>query len=304
MMNKAVIIFVILVMIFAGQAQGYQADTLRTHNISISTNISRTEVPSNETVDLTVMVSWEGAPDRFEIERLENPELSNLEITGSQSLSRSEIRDGKVFTVREYTFNLSPVERGMGYIESMTIRFKDRATDKRDFLSTQRLTVKGLPPVYPADYSWVWKFVIVIIVLGFSAGITIPFLLQRKKRVESETEPEAPAEDRYMEELMAIKDRNSLSYRQRLDDVITVFRNYLNEKFNIPEGSRSEKALVEFLDSEGLDETLTGKIKGIFDQAEQLRFSGTEINADRFELIFGSIESCIETCSKYVMNRE
>ncbi|MCP4723533.1 MAG: hypothetical protein GY863_00780 [bacterium] len=299
-MSKAGILTAILLLISTGQAPGFQADTLRTHNISISTNISNTEVPSNQTIDLTVIISWEGAPDRFEMERLENPELINLEIMGSQSLSRSEIMDDKVFTIREFTFNLSPVERGMGYIEGMTIRYKDRATNKRDFLSTQRLNVKGLPPIYPKDYGWVWKVVIVIIVVGFSAGIAIPFLMRRKKKVETESEPEVPAEERYMEELVAIKDKNSLSYRQRLDDVTAVFRNYLSEKYNIPEGSRSEKALVEFLYSEGIEETLTIKIKGVFDQAEQFRFSGTEINVDRFELIFGSIESCIETCSKNV----
>ncbi len=299
-MNKAVIFLTISLFVAAGQVFGYQADSLRTHNISISTSISNTEIPSNQTVDLTVIVSWEGPPDRYEVERLENPELINLEIMGSQSLSRSEIREERIFTIREFKLSISPVERGMGYIEGMTVRFKDSATEKRDFLTTQRLSIKGLPPVIPGDYSWVWKAVIVIIVIGFGTGIAIPFLKRRKSIKEEETEPEIPVEETYIVELNAIKGKNSLSYRQRLDDVVTVFRNYLVEKYKIPEGNRSEKALIDYLNNEAFDEMLTAKIKGIFDQAEQFRFSGTEINVDRFELIFGSIGACIETCGKNV----
>ena len=53
--------------------------------IKAAVSIDNKKVPQNKTATLTIEVSWEGDLDRFEIARVENPVLTNLEIVGNAS---------------------------------------------------------------------------------------------------------------------------------------------------------------------------------------------------------------------------
>ncbi|KPK89377.1 hypothetical protein AMJ80_09875 [bacterium SM23_31] len=228
---------------------------------------------------------------------VENPVLTNLEITGSQSSSRTELRDGKVFAVKEYTYSLQPVELGMGYIDGIIIEYTDIKTGVKDYLITQRMSVKGLIPVYAKDYSLIWTGVYLLAFAGFLTGLIFYIRRRRQGKNVIEIQP-ALIENTTIERLKQVHAQNNFSFSRKLDEVIAEFRHFLIKKFDIPQDRKSDALIIETITESGIEENIIKKIHAIFIQAEQIRFSGKDIENDDFELVYGAVESCIESCVK------
>ncbi|MFC1556360.1 hypothetical protein ACFL5L_00070 [candidate division KSB1 bacterium] len=274
-------------------ALAFQADSTASGSISVSAAIDKTEVPRNQQVVLTVVLFWEGRADRYRISDFQNPALTNFELAGSASSSRSEVKEGSVFTYKDYIFNLSPAELGMAYIDGITISYTDNISAVSGQLTTRRLGVKVTAPEYPADYSWIGKTLGVLLIFGALAGAV---LIVRKKRARKETGEPAPQrspEEIYLEQLKELKTGKYNTYGTQLDEVVGLFKNYLIDRFEISPSQRSDQAIKEKISQAGVGEAFTQKTLQLFDRAEELRFSGTGITLEQFEPVFGSVESCI-----------
>ncbi len=175
------ILVISIVTFLTVEAEAFQVDSLYSQEINISVDIDKTEVPLNETVSFKVVLSWAGTPDRYEIKEVLTPELSNFEITGSMSSSRSELKKGANFSIKEYVFMLKPVDIGMAYIDRMNIKYKLKGSDDESFLNTQRLSVTAISPVYPVDYSWIWKFGLGAVVVCFLGFFSIKYFRRKKE---------------------------------------------------------------------------------------------------------------------------
>jgi len=297
--NKPLTVFyciTLAITLFTLPAYAFQADSTAVGMINLSSSVDKTETPLNQPVNLTVTMTWEGRPNRYVIDPFEKPGLTNLEMTGSSTNSRSELRNGRLYTIKDFSFRLYPVEMGMAYIDEIVITYGDTTSGIYDRLVTQRLDVKVISPVYEADYGWVWRTVLGILVLGALAGGLTIGLKRRRGKKEDDEPPPKPPEDLALEEIANVTAGNSGSLKKPLDDMITVFRKFLVGKFAIPAGSRSDGAVVSFLEKEGCPDDLAGKVRAVFDRTGQLRFSGTDVTPDQLELIRGMIESCISGC--------
>lgn len=289
--------FLIFFSVDASSLKAFQADSTGANNISLSAVIERTETPLNAPVAMTVIMSWEGKTDRYRIGPFENPVLTNLEVVGSRSSARSELRDGKVFAVKEYTFTLQPLELGMGYIGGIIIEYTDTMTGAKDYLITQRMSVKGLPPVYAEDYSFIKTGIGILVLAGLLTGSIFFVRRRRQEKKVIEIQP-ALIENTTIERLKNVHAQNNLSFSQKLDEVVAEFRRFLIKKFDIPQDRKSDALIIETISESGVEENIIIKIHTIFEQAEQVRFSGKDIKNDDFELIYGAVESCIELCTK------
>lgn len=267
------------------------------HSVSISTEISKSEVPLNYKVELLITLKWEGRPDRIEIKNFDDPILTNFDILKSSSVSRSELKDGKIFTIKEFYFELQPVEIGMGYVEDMSLGYVDQITKVQDFLFTKRMSVKVGRPEYPTNYSLIWQSLLgIILVGGLVYGVKVLQKKKKEKQIKSDV-VELSVEEKYFENLKSIRDQNSKSYKQRMDEIITVFRHYLTHKFEIDDELKGNLSdIIINVSRQGIDNNTCRDIKNIFEQAEQLRFSGTEVSFDKFELVYGNIEGIINKC--------
>ncbi|MFC1477099.1 BatD family protein [candidate division KSB1 bacterium] len=286
---------VLLILCFGTPAHAFQTDTTQTWAISLSDTIDKTETPLNSPVTLIVTLSWQGRPDKYRIGVIENPALTNLETVSSTSSSRSEVIQGRIYTFKEFVYTLQPQELGMAYIDGLIIPYTETTQDISDNLATARLSVKITAPVFEKDYSYIWKWSI-----GAAGLILLIFLFMRLRRTRrskaEQVQPVRPLEDIYFEKLSGVSKYNLSSYRQPLDEVITVFRKYLTDKFAIPVEKRTGQALSEFFYETGIDDTLIQKIDSILEEAEQLRFSGADITLEKFETMLGSVETCIRQC--------
>ncbi|MCH8286222.1 hypothetical protein IIB79_06795, partial [candidate division KSB1 bacterium] len=216
-------------------------------NISLSISIDNTETPLNIPVEMTVIMSWEGGPDRYSIGTFENPVLTNLLITGSESKSRTEVRNGVVFTVKEYTYSIQPAELGMGYIESIIIEYTDNMAGIKDHLITQRMSVKGLVPVFERGYSLIWAGLGLLALSGFLVGLVL--VMRRKAIVKKlgEIQPDL-IKDSEIKKIKSIQSDSRLSFKQKTGEIFVEFKNYLVMKFRIPEDSKSDKQVINVLE--------------------------------------------------------
>jgi len=275
---------------------GFQADSTNI-NISFSTTIDKVETPLNIPVVMTVIMSWEGVPDRFSMGPFENLVLTNMVITGNESKSRTELRNGIVYTVKEDSYTIQLSSLGMGYIEPIIIEYTDKVTGINDNLISQRMSVKGLAPEFGMGSGLLWAGLGILAMSGFLVGLVL--VMRRRAMVKKleEIQPELK-EDSEIEKIKMIQSDNKLSFKQKTADTFIEFRNYLFNKYKIPEDRRSDKQVVNVLQESGVDGEIISGIQQIFELSEQIRFSGKDVKDDDFEKIYGAIEKCISLCEK------
>jgi hypothetical protein len=300
LLTQFVLIFIVSASINSNSLFAFQSDSTASSNISLESMLEKTEVPLNKSVKLTINLSWEGKSDRYKVDSVEEPILTNLEIYGSSSSSKTELRNGTAYTIKSFEFTLRPVEMGMSYVDPLIIAYTETSSENNDHLLTNRLSIKVLQPEYEADYGWMIRVLIwvgVAIIVGVGGYLTRKNIMKKRQPEEA---PLPPVEDKYFEKLEAAKGNSFDSYRRRLDEVVSLFRGYVIEKFDIPLENRSDNSLIEFLYGIKTDEDIIQQIRSIFDSAEQLRFSGAEVMANEFELTLGSVEAGISRIQKLV----
>lgn len=297
---QLVLVFITSASINSDLLFAFQSDSTFSSNISLESALEKTEVPLNKSIKLTIKLSWEGKSDRYKVDSIEEPILTNLEIYGSSSSSKTELRNGAAYTIKSFEFTLRPVEMGMSYVDPLIIAYTETSSESIDHLITNRLSIKVLEPEYEDDYGWVISVLIwagVAMLAGGGGYIVRKNIIQKR---QPEAPPPPPVEDKYFKKLEAPKSNSLDSYRKRLDEVVSVFRGYVIEKFDIPAENRSDSSLIEFLYSVKTDEDIIQQIRSILDNAEQLRFSGAEVMANEFELTLGSVEAGISRIQKLV----
>jgi len=274
----------------------YQSDSTNI-NISFSVTIDKVETPLNIPVEMTVIMSWEGVPDRYSIGPFENLVLTNMLITGNGSKSRTELRNGIVYTIKEYSYTILLSALGMGYIEPIIIGYTDKVTGIKDHLIPQRMSVKGLAPDFDGGNSLIWAGLGLLVVSGSLVGLV--FVMRRRAIVKKleEIQPDLK-KDSEIEKIKLIQSDNRLSFKQKIAEIFIEFRKYLFLKFSIPEDSKSDKQIINVLEESRVNEEIISKINQIFEQSVQIRFSGKDVKDDDFEKIYDAVEKCISLCEK------
>ena len=125
--SKRVIVFYLLLnfFLFLHVFSAFAQDSTKSE-ISVSTLVNKTNVPLNRTLELKVSISWLGNSESIDVINFDNPALSNFEIVGTSTTSRTEMN--QVF--KDYTYTLKPIELGMGYIEGVIVKVHDKVLGK------------------------------------------------------------------------------------------------------------------------------------------------------------------------------
>jgi len=261
--------------------------------VDLSVEIEKPEVALNHTVQLIVKIEWKGEPAKYEIEKFDNPPLSNLQAVGSSSSSISEVRDGITYSSKVFRYTLDPIELGMGYIEPVIIKYKERETGETGRLFTNRVEVKVIPPVEEDNNIPVVGIIVILIV--FAVFLTSIKIYNRKKRKKEEKKKVLiPVEEKYLTKLKEFKPDVNLDLRKALSEITICFRRYLGEKYLIETGGKSAGEIAELISDKIEDNILLEKIENILEESDVYKFSGQSIEIDKYEKIYGAVESIIE----------
>lgn len=263
-------------------------------SVTLAAAVTPNHVPMNRPVTLTVQISWQGDLDRIEIEELEEPLLSHLEITGTASANHILGGSDGSKSVKEICYTCQPTTMGMAYIESVGLRYKDTMTGESHFLKTERIGIEVLPAIKDkTDRSFPWWMLIssAIVLSG------IAFFILWKRQTDStngNTELGEMIEDLYLEELKTSISLDAKDRSEAFSELSKLFRRYLADKFTFPAMEATTDSLLHQLNHLELDENMIRKCETFFKEADIIKFSGEEATQAALDSAYTTVETILE----------
>ncbi|OGF63298.1 MAG: hypothetical protein A2Y62_00505 [Candidatus Fischerbacteria bacterium RBG_13_37_8] len=285
---SVVAIFIMPSMVLFGQ--GYKP------KIVLSMQVSHTKVALNRTVDLKAVLSWIGEMDRFSIVEVENPLLSNFEIAGTSSSSRSEVKGGETHIFKEYVYTLKPKELGMGYVDVVNVRVRDNTLGNNEDLTTQRIPVEVIDPIpEKGKLKLPWYYIIpAILILIIAVGGLLLYRRKKERERQQKVEPPPPTELEYLENL---RNQFNLDQPNLHDDFFglsRLLRRYLSAKFSIRALELTTDDVAAALESTALDTNQLANVKRMLLRCDEIKFSGTEGTREELMQFYTLFEGMLE----------
>jgi len=256
--------------------------------------VDRREVPQNRVLYFTIEVNWQGDLDRYQIEEVETPLLSNLEIVGNASSNRVTDIDGVAHAVKTFEFELLPVSLGMAYIDGTVVSYRDLDNDKVHRLLTNRLQVEVIEPVSDSS-SMRWP----LIIFGFSGVMlfALGYLFIRKKR--SDKADKIPVEltlleDKYLNEIKSDVDLNSPDTVSAFSALAKHFKHYLSEKYHVPVPEVNCKEIAAEMNRHGIPNKVIEYAEEVLRTADVARFSGGQVEKSVLERAYTLVEEILK----------
>jgi hypothetical protein len=287
---------IFIIALFFWAMTGFGQSTAETQ-VTLSSFVEPKQVPLNRTVKWTVRVEWKDALSLIEIEKLEEPILSNFDIVGS-SASNHRLADANGQTsIKEISYTLAPKTLGMGYIEPAAISYTDKATGETHHLMTQRIGVEVVGAVAePGEVKIPWIPILTgfVVIAAFLAG---GWMRKRAKdrKASEETEVKPILEEVYLEELKSTVDLATPQKTESLTILTKLFRRYLAEKIGIPALEATTSELVQKLKESGIESRLAEKSESLFAKSDVIKFSGREATQAELDEAYTTVETVLET---------
>jgi hypothetical protein len=262
--------------------------------ITISVQTDQKSVPLNRTIELKVTLSWIGGSEAYAVMAFENPQLTNFEIVGTATSSRTQLVDGQTHVFKDYVYTLKPLELGMGYVDGAIVKIHDNKRDRDETLSTQRFPVEVTDPVPERGEGGMGAayFLFPLAVLALGTGLF--FLLKKRKegRKTSPEDPVPPLESRMLDELRRRFDLSHPDLKEDFSRLSKLLRRYLAERFSLPAMEQTTTGLLDSLEETSLEQNQAAGVKEILSRCDEIKFSGaagSEEELTRFYTIFEGI---------------
>lgn len=264
--------------------------------IKATVQVDRHEVPLNQTLTYTVRISWQGDLERYEVEKLENPLLTNLEIVGNSSSNRAGEVDGVKQTTKKYELILKPQALGMAYIDGAIIDYKDRIEGESHSLVTSRLEVKVIDPVLKTDFGGVFLLGGTVLLLALIAGFGL-FFVKRKRQKQAAlaalAADEEPLETRYLSELKESIDLVQQAGGDTFSELSKILRRYLSEKYGVSALGSTTPEICEALQTMTVDEQVVGNTEEVLNTCDVAKFSGGQAVTGTPERVYTLLEELL-----------
>ena len=293
--RKIIFVFYFVVLIYIRQLSA--ADSLSTsenQHIQLKAYVEQSKIPLNGTAILHIELSWPGKLNRYQIEPLSQPILTNFLLEGSGSENRLlTLEDGSLKAIKAITYRLRPLEMGMAYVDGIIVKYINRETGDEENLSSQRIMIEILEPL-PEVGGQRFQAVVYIVLLGIFFGITAYFIflyIRKKKLSQEEGVPEVSLAEFYLNRLTKEVDPRGTNLEEMIDRLSRIFREYLDRDFNIPARELSTQEIVENLKLKDLDDPDLTNLTQVFEKFDLIKFSGKSVDPNEFTNIYGTIEN-------------
>jgi flagellar basal body-associated protein FliL len=296
---RAYISFFLLLILSVSFAQNQDSTSAQAElrsGITAEVFVDRKEVPQNQTVTFTVKVSWAGDLNRYEIERLENPILNNLEQIKNASSNLVEEVNGVKHAVKTYDFVLKPQELGMAYIDALIIEYRDNEYEETHSLVTNRLEVKIIDPILPKDYT-LWFVSSALLVMLALASVGAVSFIKRKQAKEAERRAQElaaiPIEVNYLSELPEKVDLKSMDLVASFSELSKFFRRYLSERYSIPALETTGQEICSELNKLGISEKIIEQTDEVLKSCDVAKFSGGNVEREALQRGYTLVEDIL-----------
>lgn len=269
------------------------ADTTVTEQISIRAATSAITVPQNHLLPFTIVIEWEGSAQLYTIDDFNNPALTNFSIAETASANRVEDRQGTLYTIKEYTYQLQPLELGMGYIDGVIVKYTNTGTGISNRIITKRIAVEVTAPIFERD----WNRIITGGSIGLGVLIVLLFIMMhmRKRASMETTEPEPiNLEEVYLDKLKHVKGEATGTINDKLAELNRLLRVYLTDKYTLESSGLGLEELLSTLERQDVHEGQRTLIRDVLATSDVYKFSGQSIDLGEYELLYTKVLSIIE----------
>ncbi|MFQ5649347.1 MAG: BatD family protein [bacterium] len=263
--------------------------------VKVTARVSRKVVPQNETLILAIKVTWKGDLDRFEIEKVERPVLTNLEVVGNSS-SNQVRQDSVMRAIKTFEYILRPQELGMAYIDGSIITYKDLETEEEHTLVTQRLDVRVTDPIIEGNNHVLILVASGLLVLGAVAAVSVT-VVRRKRAKEADEKRRAleavPVEERFLSELEACVNLNDVNAGEAFASLARVFKKYLSEKYRIPAMGLTTQEICHELNKLAVEDRSVRHAEEVLNSSDVAKFSGGQVERATLERAYTLVEDIL-----------
>ncbi len=292
---RSALIMMIGVFLWSGmQAQTPAADSLQTQ-IQLRTFLEQEEVPLNREVVYQVELSWQGQLNRYHIQKIGEPTVSNLKLRGSGSSNRFFVDSTEQpRSLKRITYYFTPQEIGMAYIDGVTIQYEDTKLNQHESLLSQRVGVKIAEPL-PEPGQGMSLGQIVVLALVFLFLITLAYFIWRYFKIrkeEQQAEDETAGvslEDNYLSELKNTVQLNSGSADRQFEALSAILFRYLKERFQLSGAALSaeiEQKIQKYLPGDEIGV----KLKTMLERSELSKFARESVSETELHMFYDTTE--------------
>jgi hypothetical protein len=298
-MDLPKVLLKIFILFYVHSLSAQQTDSVRihspqSHQIQMKVFVEENRVALNRPVVLHIEVSWMGELNRYRIEPVTQPILTNLLLDGSGSENRLEPLDDRTFrAVKAITYRFRPLEMGMAYIDGIVIKYQERETAQEERLSSQRIMVEILEPIPEGSRQGVKSLiyiVLLVIFFGIMAYFLIVYFRKKKRNTKDGESPLISLAEYYLSRLSQDVDPRGTNLDEMVIKLSKIFREYLDQEFDMHTRELSTKEIINNLDNLNIDEIEKSDLKTVFERLDVIKFAGKTVNPDDFTSIYGTIE--------------
>ena len=265
--------------------------------VTLSADVESKQVPLNRPIVLTVRVSWEGDIDYIEIDAIEEPILSNLEIVGTASSNRVVGTEDGRKAEKKIRYTLAPTTLGMGYIESVALSYLDKLSDQTYHLKTERIGVEIIGPVAEKGENSpvLIPLLVALLIIGSGIILMLRFRRMRADRAKDDVNEDQILEEDYLETLKNSVDLKSSDKREMFSTLSNLFRKYLSEKYGIAALEATTDGLLKIMEENHAEENLIHKCSALLNKADVIKFSGQEATQAELDEAYTTVETVFES---------
>ncbi|MEJ2049140.1 MAG: hypothetical protein P8Y60_04720 [Calditrichota bacterium] len=262
--------------------------------IQLNTYVEASNVPLNRPVILHIELSWPGQLNKYQIQPVSQPILTNLLLDGSGSENRLEtMPDGSLRSIKAITYRFRPLEMGMAYIDGIVVKYTERESGQEEQLSSQRIMVEieqALPePGEGGVKSFVYLFLLIIF-FGIMFYFIIVYIRKRRQALHSEI-PLISNSEHYLNVLSQEVDPRGTNLEEMTGKLSRIFREYLGKEFGFPAREQSTQEIIRQLDNQDLEESERNNLPQVLEKLDIIKFAGRNIDPNDFINIYGAIEA-------------
>ncbi len=305
-MKNLLIFFFIINISFFAKSFAQTSNNIQS-DIKLHTFVEEEAVPLNREVVYIVELSWTGELNRYKINKVLEPDITNLTVRGTGSSNKVITNeDGSSKSIKRITFYFKPTEMGMAYINGVTISYEDILLDKKESLIASRIGVKIIDPIPDPksiiDISDLLLYGFIIIVFG--GLIFFLWQYQRKRKIaalEQSAEVIETIEEKYLRLLKETIHISGNNFKEKLHDLTRLLVGYFSEKYNYSLTKMSTPDVLNYLENVELPKDLIEKIKEFFSKSDLIRFAGESITETEFHQLYALVEWILDKYKKEIM---
>jgi hypothetical protein len=138
-----------------------------------------------------------------------------------------------------------------------------------------------------------FKPVVYIVLLVIFFGIMVYFIIayfRKKKQNGKEESPSISVAEIFLQQLSQKVDPRGTNLDEMIIRLSRIFREYIDQDFNIPAKELSTNEVISALKQLDLDEKDVEKLAEVFQKLDEIKFTGKLIDPSEFTNVYGTIE--------------